>query len=90
MCWTWSCFLLICVFHVTKSSLFSDNKPHTILHLKCGLLMPKITAEMSYFHLWGNFFPLGLFVKATAEAVIDYMYPRKLSCIKLEIATALC
>lgn len=52
--------------------------------------MPKITAEMSYFHLWGNFFPLDLFVKATAEAVIDYMYPRKLSCIKLEIASALC
>jgi len=35
------------------------------------------------------FFPLGPFVKATAKAVIDYMYPRKLGCIKLEIATAL-
>lgn len=36
------------------------------------------------------FFTLGPFVKATAEAVIDYKDPGKLDCVKLGVAIAFC
>ena len=53
--------------------------------------MPKITNEVSYFHLWGHFFfTLGPFVKATAEAVINYKDPGKLDYVKLGVAIAFC
>lgn len=53
--------------------------------------MPKITNEISSFHLWGHFFfTLGPFVKATAEAVIDYKDLGKLGRVTLEIAPAFC